>query len=227
MKNSIRFSLLFIVAGMISACSSTRLTSSWLKEGYTAQKYNKILVFAVTSKVSNRAIVETAMADELKKAGVNAVSSIYIFPLSQNVTPEQLKAMPKEELVQKLKDNGVDGLLILSLLDKKEEQVYVQGATYTQPTTVYHPGYYNHYYPYYNNYYNYYSTVYTTVTTPGYYENQTSLFLESNFYNVNNDEGLVWSAQSTAVDPSSVGQGAADWAVEVVSGMKISKVFQH
>ena len=83
----------------------------------------------------------------------------------------------------------------------------------------YHPeGYRDRYDQYYNNYYTYYETVQTTVTEPGYYENQTTLYLESNFYRVS-DEMLVWSGQSEVVDASSVTSGAIDWAVVLVKGM--------
>jgi hypothetical protein len=224
MKNNLKFSLVIAVIALISACSSASLLSSWAKEGYTPQVYKKILVLAIASQVSNRATVEKAFADEFKRNKIESASSIYVFPASQNVTPDQLKAIGKEELAQKFTEHGIDGFLILSLLDKKEEQVYVEGSTYTTPSTVYHPGYYNQYYPYYNNYYNYYSTVYSTVSTPGYYKNQTSFFLESNFYNVG-DQSLVWSAQSKSVDPAGISEGAADWAYAVVKEMKAKKIF--
>jgi hypothetical protein len=151
---------------------------------------------------------------------------------------EQQPMISKEELAQKLKDNNIDGLLVLSLLDKKEEQVYVEGQTHTQTQTInqgvysepihnrpeydyynYHPnGYNDRYDQYYNNYYSYYQTVQTTVTEPGYYENQTTLYLESNFYRVS-DASLIWSGQSEVVDAADVNSGAIDWSVVVVKGM--------
>jgi len=238
MKNLLKLSAILIPMLLLSSCSSALLTSSWTNDTYTAQKYEKILVLAIASKTSNRAAVEGAVTDELKKQGINAVSSLGLFPASQNAFSEQQTQISKEELALKLKDNNVDGLLVLSLLDKKEEQIYVEGNTYTKSSTInqgvysepvynspgynqdpnrnytynYHPtGYQNRYDQYYNNYYTYYQNVQTTVTEPGYYENQTTLYLESNFYKVS-DASLVWSGQSEVVDAASVSSGAMDWA---------------
>lgn len=223
MKSFIKIGSAIFFIALFTSCTSTLLTSSWTKEGYTAQTYKKILVFAIASKTSSRAAVENAMVTELRKQGYNASSSLSVFPDSPNL-PAPDQKVSKEQLAQKLKENNVDGLLVLSLLDVKKEEVYVQGQTYTEPVTQYHPnGYYNRYNGYYGDYYGYYSTVYNTVTEPGYYEEQTTYYLESNFYHVG-QAALVWSAQSEAVDPANIGKGAKDWASEVVSGLAYDKV---
>lgn len=235
MKHLIFFCTILLVLGLLTSCSTARLTSSWTNETYTPQQYNKVLVFAVASKTSNRAAVEGAMTTELKKHGIQAVSSLSLFPESQNANGSNPPMISKEELARKLKDNNVDGLLVLSLLDKKEEEIYVEGHTtthtesipqqaYVEPVYNYHyDGYNDRYDPYYNNYYVYYQTVQTTVTEPGYYENQTTLYLESNFYRVD-DAALVWSGQTEVVDPSGVTAGAMDWAAAVTKAMILYKV---
>jgi hypothetical protein len=220
---------------LMMSCSSARLTSSWTNETYTPQKYSKVLVFTIASKTSSRAAVEGAMTNELSKHGINAVSSLSVFPGSQNISEEQQARISREELVQKLTDNNIDGLLVLSLLDKREEQVYVEGHTTTYSETTpqqvfvepvynyHHNGYNDRYDPYYRDYYTYYETVQTTVTEPGYYENQTTLYLESNFYKVS-DATLVWSGQTEVVDPSSLTTGANDWAKTVTKGLVVFEV---
>ena len=130
MKLSVHLFGLFLLATLFMSCSTARLTSSWTNETYTPQPYEKILVFAIAAQTSNRAAVEGAMTSEFRKHGINVVSSLSLFPESQNaVNGPQLK-ISKEELTQKLKDNGIDGLLVLSLLDRKEEQVYNHSLNY-------------------------------------------------------------------------------------------------
>lgn len=243
MSHLLKFLAFLLIPLLMTSCRTAVLTSSWTNDTYTPQKFEKVLVLAIASKTSNRAAVEGAMVDEFKKQGIHAISSLSVFPGSQKAFSEQQIKISKEELAQKLKEQNVDGLLVLSLLDKKVEEVYVEGSTYTQSSTInqgvysepvqnhpvynqdyrnnynYHPeGYHDRYDQYYNNYYTYYETVQTTVTEPGYYENQTTLYLESNFYRVS-DEMLVWSGQSEVVDASSVTSGAIDWAVVLVKGM--------
>lgn len=235
MKRLAPYSALLLLAMMFTSCSSARLTSSWTNETYTPQKYSKVLVFAIASQTSNRAAVEGAMTNELNKHGINAVSSLSVFPSSHHLSEEQQARIPKEELAQKLKDNNIDGLLVLSLLDKRQEEVYVEGHTtthtettpqqvYVEPVYNYHyDGYNDRYDPYYRDYYTYYQTVQTTVTEPGYYENQTTLYLESNFYRVS-DATLVWSGQSEVVDPSSLSTGANDWAATVTKALVLYEI---
>ena len=234
-KLLIKFYALLLPVMVFTSCSSARLVSSWTNETYAPQQYHKVLVLAIASQTSNRAAVEGVMTSELKKKGINAVSSLSMFPRSQNAIAQQQPMISQEELAQKLKENGVDGLLVLSLLDKKEEQVYVEGHTTTHssstPTTVYVEPVYNYHYdgyndrydPYYNNYYTYYETVQTTVTEPGYYENQTTLYLESNFYRVS-DASLAWSGQSEVVNPADVNSAAKDWAVQLTKGLIAYKI---
>ena len=235
MKNLVHLSTCLFICSLLASCSSARLTSSWTNENYTPQKYNKIMVFAIASQTSNRAAVEGAVTDELNKHGINAVSSLSMFPKSQHATGEQFDRLSREELAELLSENKVDGLLLLSLLDKKVEEVYVEGHTTTHSTTTPTPMYvepvYNYHYngyndrydPYYNDYYVYYETVQTTVTEPGYYENQTTLYLESNLYRVS-DAALVWSGQSEVVDASSIGVGAKDWAKVLAKGLILYEV---
>ncbi len=243
MNHLLKFSVLLLFGLVFTSCSTASLTSSWTNDAYSPQKFEKVMVLAIASKTSNRAAVEGTVVDKLKKQGIQAVSSLSAFPGSQNAFSEQHAKISKEELAQKLKEQHVDGLLVLSLLDKKVEEVYVEGSTYTQSQTInqgvysepvqnhpvynqdynsnynYHPdGYRDRYDQYYNNYYTYYETVQTSVTEPGYYENQTTLYLESNFYRVS-DAILVWSGQSEVIDASSVASGANDWAVVLVKGM--------
>lgn len=238
-----KFCVLLLIPLFLTSCRTAVLTSSWTNETYTPQPFEKILVLAVASKTSNRAAVEGAMVDEFKKHGIQAVSSLSVFPGSQKAFADQQSKISKEELTEKLKEQDIDGLLVLSVLDKKVEEVYVEGSTYTQSQTItqgvysepvqnhpvynqdyrnnynYHPnGYHDRYDQYYNNYYTYYETVQTTITEPGYYENQTTVYLESNFYRVS-DAMLVWSGQSEVVDASSVTTGAIDWAAVLVKGM--------
>lgn len=245
MIHRLKFFAFLLFALVFTSCGTASLTSSWTNDAYSPQRFEKVMVLAIASKTSNRAAVEGAVVDELKKQGIQAVSSLSVFPGSQNAFSEQQAKVSKEELAQKLKENDVDGLLVLSLLDKKVEEVYVEGTTYTQSQTINqgvysepvynHPGYnqdpnnnyYYNYHPngytdrydqYYTNYYTYYDNVQTTITEPGYYENQTTLYLESNFYRVE-DAILVWSGQTEVVDASSVASGATDWAVVLVKGM--------
>ena len=106
-----------------------------------------------------------------------------------------------------MKENHVDAVIILSLLQKKDGVRYVPG------TGPYAPGaYYGGYYGYYSySYYNYYHD-------PGHYESTTSLYLEANFYDLKTQNGkLICSIQTETVDPTDVEDLADSFSYTILS----------
>ena len=119
--------------------------------------------------------------------------------------------MEKEAIEQILKLNKITGVIIVSLLDKEKETTYVQGST------AYYPGYYGH------PYYGYYGYRYGAIYDPGYYSTTTSYFIECNAYRLS-DEKLAYSAQTKAVDPSSLDKFAYDFARAIVKDLEVKGI---
>ncbi|MBW1850380.1 MAG: hypothetical protein JRJ15_02920 [Deltaproteobacteria bacterium] len=207
--------LLFITAVLffITSCSTkgTNIVSSWTNENYQNKTYKKILVLGVSENNSSRAEVESAIVKRLFKKDIPAVASLSLFP-------PQLQAAPvsEERMVSAIKSNNIDAVLIISLLDIKEEQRVVPSRTYTEPV-----------YPYYNTpYYGYYSTAHRTVHTPGYTVKTEKVYLESNFYSVKSKE-LVWTAQSESIDPENISDFAVQYSETIISAMLHAKLFDR
>ena len=121
--------LLFITAVLffITSCShkGTNVVSSWSNENYQSKTYNKILVLGISENNSNRAEVESAIVKRLFEKNIPAVASLSLFP-------PQLQAAPvsEEKMIGAVKSNNIDAVLIISLLDKKEEEKPVPSTTY-------------------------------------------------------------------------------------------------
>ncbi|MBW2144949.1 MAG: hypothetical protein JRG75_11235, partial [Deltaproteobacteria bacterium] len=180
-------------------------------ENYQNKTYKKILVLGVSENNSSRAEVESAIVKRLFKKNIPAVASLSLFP-------PQLQAAPvsEERMVSAIKSNNIDAVLIISLLDIKEEQRVVPSRTYTEPV-----------YPYYNTpYYGYYSTAHRTVHTPGYTVKTEKVYLESNFYSVKSKE-LVWTAQSESIDPENISDFAVQYSETIISAMLHAKLFDR
>jgi hypothetical protein len=96
----------------------------------------------------------------------------------------------REQLTEVIKKTGCDAVFVIALLDVKTVETY-------QPGTAYYPMTYGMYGSYYG-YYNYY---YPQVYSPGYYTTDKTYYIESNFYDVEEDK-LLWSIQSEAYNPS-------------------------
>ena len=209
--------LLFITAVLffITSCSTkgTNIVSSWTNENYQSKTYKKILVLGISEHNSNRAEVESAIVKRLFKKNIPAVASLSLFPPQLQVTP-----VSEEKMVSAIKSNNIDAVLIVSLLDIKEEQRHVPSRSYTEP--IMYPSYY------YTPYYGYYSTSHRTVHTPGYTVNTEKVYLESNFYSVKSKE-LVWTAQSESIDPENISDFAVQYSETIVSAMLHAKLFDR
>jgi len=202
----------FLIVSGCSSANRTVITGSWDNPDIPLAKFNKILVLGLAENQSARGVVEQTVADELSAEGFQTVTAI------QSFTKNDLDAMKADHDMAKkrLADMGIDGILIMSVLDQKEETHYVPG------TVSYYPTYS---YPYYGGYWGYWGTTYSTVYSPGYYEQSLQIFLESNLYEVQS-EALVWSAQSKTEDPSSVKALADNFARVLVDQIVKDKVVE-
>jgi hypothetical protein len=207
MKN---FSVLTIVAFVITlvySCSSSQLTGVWVnKEKMEQKSYKKIFVLAQTADIQARKAVEDALVAKAKDRGFELVSSISIMPPSLS-NPE---IPSKEAVIEGVKSSGCDAAFIVTML-KKEENV-----RYTPGTTVYAP---LPYYRWNSNMFNYYDYWRPSVSTPGYYSNNHSYFLQSNLYDATSQELMV-SIQSELFNPESLQKFAKDYVNDVVSKLQ-------
>lgn len=200
MKYYYKILILLTIIILHSCGSVTKVTGFWNEEDYMRKTYNKIGVIAITNNIQNRDVVETKFAEKFRLNGYQAVEC------SKFLTPKIMQSKDDNVISDLLEKNGIDGFLIVSVLDIKESTHYVPG------TSTYYPQ------PYYGHYHDYYYYQYDRVNSPGYYEKTVQLFLESNFYNVN-DTKLVSTIQSETDNPSDVYDLADSFSNTIVKTM--------
>ena len=207
MKNFSILTIMAFVIVLICSCSSTQLTGVWVnKEKMEQKSYKKIFVLAQTADIQARKAVEDALVAKAKDRGFELVSSITVIPPSLS-NPE---IPSKEAVIEGVKSSGCDAAFIVTML-KKEENV-----RYTPGTTVYAP---LPYYRWNSNMFNYYDYWRPSVSTPGYYSNNHSYFLQSNLYDAASQELMV-SIQSELFNPESLQKFAKDYVNDVVSKLQ-------
>ena len=113
---------------------------------------------------SLRQKMENHLVGDLRELGYQAYSSFAEFG------PKALENLNEEQLYDKMRESGADGVLTIVLLNKEKEKFYVPGHV------VYTP-----YYVYYNRFSRYYTTIYQRIYSPGYFDVSTNYFWESNF----------------------------------------------
>lgn len=181
--------LLIALPILLTACTSSKLTSSWKDPGTNKElsRFKNILV--VGMQPNDRQLkeqMENQLTESLKKEGINAKASFDEFG------PKAFANMSEDAITNRLKAKGYDGIITIALLDKSKEQDYVPGRVNYTPIGTY-----------YNRFTRYFTTVYDRVYTPSYYTTSTNYFWETNLYDAKEDK-IVYSAQSQSFDPSSI-----------------------
>jgi hypothetical protein len=171
--------------GILFACgSATKLEKSWADPSFNAgmKPFTKILVIAPLRDVNSQRIAEDKIVMELKKGVVGVQSYSYLQPSDTAVT-----------LVEsKLKQDGFDGIILMHLTTVEKSTSYNPGTSYGYP---------------YGGYYGYrgygYGGYYGGGYSPGYYSEDKTFMVETNFYSIN-DRKLLWSGTTSTLNPTSL-----------------------
>ncbi|TWI79276.1 hypothetical protein IQ13_3679 [Lacibacter cauensis] len=186
MKTIQQIGLLLLASLFVTACSTTKITSSWKAANVQPKHYSKILVLGLI-KDSDRSLqekMEAHLVDDLKSKGYNAVGSL------QEFGPKAFSNVTEAEALARLKQSNIDAVVTIVLLDKQKERNYVPGRMYYSPYVMY-----------YNRFWPYYGTLNYRIYEPGYYVTDTRYFWESNVYEVST-QSLLYSVQTKSFDPA-------------------------
>ena len=162
-----------VIIAVLSACSSTQITSVWKDPTY--QKHpEKMMVISVNKSPLNRRIFEEEFVRRIKKQGGDAIASYTVLP--------DAKQEDEAMIASKVAEQNADTVLITRLVSRKTVQVYVPG-------NLYYPPYY------YDSWRNYYGYGYHALYSPGYLTEDEYALIETNLYDAKTDN-LIWAATS-------------------------------
>ena len=184
---------------IISSCSNTKITSTWMDSKKAGTSYNDILIIGIAKEEHNRRLFEEQFSTQLTAAGIESEVSYRILPEGTEINRDNVSAA--------IKGKEIDAVIVTHMVSVEEETVYRQNMDY-RPTYGYNNGLYN-YYPHVNSY----------VHQPGYYTTHDVVILETNLYEVKSEE-LVWSAQSRSFAPESAKEVIDDLVKLVIKDLK-------
>lgn len=172
--------LAIATTALLMGCSSTRLVTSWRDPSVsvTEGSLNKVLFIALLKDEATRRAAEDELVSRSKAQGV--ASYTYF---GNNI--EAINAPGMNE--QMIKD-GIDGVVILRLVDLTKEQTYVPGTVYPS---------------YYGSPYGYYGYAAPMYYDPGYVRTDVTYTIETNIYGTKQGK-LVWTGTTSTVNPSSL-----------------------
>src|SRR5215467_7454605 len=170
---------------LLVACGpTTKITKSWTDPSFTpaeAQAYQKVLVMGLLKDQSTRRIAEDKMVAAFKN--VTAVPSYSYLQPGDTV---------RSEVEDRLKKDGFDGVVVMRLADVDKSVSYVPGTTYGGWYGYGYGGYWGGY-----------------GGSPGYYQQDKTFYVETNFYSLREDK-LLWSATTSSLNPDKLDRTVDD-----------------
>ena len=197
------FAIFAIMAlSILVSCTSTKIVSSWKDPGTTisGDQIDKILFIALVKDESFRRVVEDKLVALSHGKGLASYSI---------VTGNNLSKTDQASITQRLKADGVDLIVIMRLVDVKEETRYVPGSSMSGYGGM--PGY--------GGYWGGYGYAAPMYYTPGYYTTDKKYLVETNVYSVEQDK-LVWSGTTSSMNPSKIETTTAEIVDAVIEKMK-------
>ncbi|MFY0601629.1 MAG: hypothetical protein JXR03_18290 [Cyclobacteriaceae bacterium] len=204
---------IFILGIIILFGCSQKLITDWTKLEYTERSFSKIVVVGISKNLEARLKFEKDAVKRLKKSGVNAIPGINIFP--ENLSGDE----DLENIIKILKTENIDGVITMSTVDIAETTRYQPGETQIVPGGYGHFG-------------KYYYQRYAAIHSPGYFIDSKSYLIEAILYDLKGGkyeekEALVWTGQSSLVDPTSIESASENFTKKLVGhliGQEIIKV---
>lgn len=192
---------LISITSLISC--SQKLSSDWIGENYTDGAFNKIAVVGVGDNLKSRTEFEQTATKLFRKRGINAVEGISIFPF--DMSEEEQKT---ENMVKIITENKIDAVLTMTLIDT-EEAIHEEGQKNPDAAEYY-------------QYMRFAFGASNDLQTLDDYSSSKSYVIEAVLYDLRGDltkgkNPLVWSGQSSIVDPSSLESIARSFSKKLVS----------
>lgn len=196
---------------LITGCGvTTEVTSSWKAANTNAPSLKRIVVLGLITENDRRLreTMEEHLVDDLKALGYDAVCSC------NDYNPKAFENMNEEQAINKLRNNGVDAVLTIVLLDKTRENYYL-------PRRVHYPAYYYSQ----NRFWSYSRFMFDRIYMDDYYLIDTKYFWESNLYDLTENK-LLYSAQSQTFDPNSTDRLGHEYGQVIIKDLVKSNVLR-
>jgi hypothetical protein len=203
-----RLTLLMIVGLLTTACSSTTMTNSWVKPGYS-EKVENVYLVGIAKEEDFRRLFEEAFKRRLTEQGVGAIASHKDLSKSQQRN--------RDSIIREMTANGCDSVLLTKMIRKRKDKgTSGKAIQVVQVVPVARPVYLD---PWYNSWGSYYyqgtSVKDVQPTTPG----TTTLTIESVLYDLKTEE-RIWTAQLETVKEVDVMKMIQDHVNAVVRNLK-------
>ncbi len=211
MQQITRTSLCVLVI-LITACSNTNISNTWVAPGLKEKDLKGVLVVAVTPEEEMRVSFENRYTRSLKAHGVRAVAS---HTLINGVVDKS----QKDQIIATAQQAQLDTLLVSHYAGTDEQPVFHRGKNYYAIVPDYGAYHYN------RRFSGYYGRLIEVGSTPDVWTTNKYVFIVSDLYQTNNENHL-WQATSETISPDNK-QELIDASIKAfVKQMKAQELIQ-
>ena len=200
-----------VITILLFGCSSVRVTDSWRDVEKLNIKDKNILVVSKTEDRSVQIRFEKDMVQRLSENGYSSVESHVKFPFSD--PNEKVEKDRIEEVIQNLRNNDIDVVIVSHLLDFREykKTISTGDSFYIDHFPIRYRGF-RSFYGYTGTYYNQYNTREIEGTT---------YILETLVYDLTrpNEDQLISVITSEVDNPSSLGTTSEHFSKNIVKSL--------
>ena len=181
MRKVVAYNCLFLIL-LTSACSSTKITSSWTEpeRHVHTSELNKVLVIALLENQANRRKAEHQIVKHLDGKGM----------VSHDYLDDNFNRKSETEIMDQIRKDGFDGIVIMRLVDVDKEKLYIPSETKQYPEE-------------YQNFGGFYQTQHYRYQTSGYYITTKTYILETVVFSLK-DNHIIWTGISATFEPEGI-----------------------
>jgi hypothetical protein len=181
MKKSIFYSCLLFILFLVS-CNSTKIVSSWREpdKHVHMNELNKVLVIALIENETNRYKAEHQIVKYLNGKGF----------VSHDYLDDNFNRKSETEIIDQIKKDGFDGIVIMRLVDVDKEKLYIPSETKQYPED-------------YQNFGGFYQTQHYRYQTSGYYITTKTYILETVVFSLK-DNKIIWTGITETFEPDGI-----------------------
>jgi hypothetical protein len=174
--------VLFCSFVLLAGCASSELVDIWSDPSFQSPPLNKMLVISVGRNPVHRRLWEDAFSVELVRHNVAATPSYRFFP---DAVPDT------EQVMQIMRSNGYDGVLLTRWLPSETKTQYMQGYVTNEQDTRY------------DRRRDRFVTYYRDIEHGGYVDSQKVDIRAIDVWATKNEGQMIWSATCKTPEPNS------------------------
>ncbi len=181
MKKSIFISFVVIIL-IFTSCTSTKIVSSWRQpdKHIHIDELNKVLVIALIENETNRYKAEHQIVKYLDGKGF----------VSHEYLDDKFNRKNETEVMDKIRTDGFDGVVLMRLIDVDKEQIFIPAETNYYPTD-------------FQNFGGYYKVHQYRYQTSGYYKTTKTYILETIIFSLKENK-IIWSGITETFEPEGI-----------------------